>query len=218
MSVGVACPTSSTLLLRLRVRLSQLLLWGSLVFSRTCYRPCIFVNSQSFMLCVSFLLYLEFSTRVLQDFVQAGDLYSKARERRNTFQKKKRGKTTSVEYSWCPAHLSYVFPSCDREGRVSRCSPPSSWPLFSPDIYGRVRPVRSYAALLGFGVLTWGPEPPVRSDFPNLEYSRNEKDYPKPDLNAFARSLLVSVLQAGLQFARTGLWGERGGRVFRVAQ
>lgn len=92
MSVGVACPTSSTLLLRLRVRLSQLLLWASLVFSRTCYRPCIFVNSQSFMLCVSFLLYLEFSTRVLQDFVQAGDLYSKARERRNTFQKKKERK------------------------------------------------------------------------------------------------------------------------------
>lgn len=41
---------------------------------------------------------------------------------------------------------------------------------------------------------------------------------PQPDLNAFARGLLVSVLQAGLQFARTGLWGERGGRVFRAAQ
>ncbi len=34
------------------------------------------------------------------------------------------------------------------------------------------------------------------------------------DLNAFAGTLLARVLQTRLQFAGSGSWGERGGRVF----
>ncbi len=38
------------------------------------------------------------------------------------------------------------------------------------------------------------------------------------DLNAFAGTLLARVLQTRLQFAGSGSWGERGGRVFWVTQ
>jgi len=38
------------------------------------------------------------------------------------------------------------------------------------------------------------------------------------DLNAFAGTLVACVLQTRLQFAVSGSWRERGGRVFRVTQ
>lgn len=96
------------------------------------------------------------------------------------------------------------------DARLSLCCPPS-WSSSAGYLWSR-RPARSHAAAVP-GV----PSGTVSARNRRIIHPDDDDDDFEPDLNAFARSLLVSVLQAGLQFARTRLWGERGGRVFRAA-